>query len=58
MDIEVIKRLKKNPHYKLSEEELEALRKSEEKSLEYGFPKIHNHEFDKHSTTIKKKKRL
>lgn len=58
MDKDTLLRLKNNPHYKLSPKQLKELRELEENTnFEFGSPNMHNGDFEKHDTTIKKTKR-
>jgi DNA-binding PadR family transcriptional regulator len=56
MNIETLKMLSKNPHYKLTPKQKEEL--AERKPMvEFGVPNLHNNTFEKHETETKKKRK-
>lgn len=58
MNIETLKKLKKNPHYKLTKEQEELLRKSEVTPvIEFGAPSMHNQIIESHDVKLKRKGR-
>lgn len=57
MTIGTLKRLKNNPHYKLTEEQLRLLAKDEQESSEFGVLPKHNTAIPKHPVKLEKKAR-
>ena len=58
MNIQTLKKLASNPHYRLTSKQMAMLAQADKKPMiEFGVPSVHNNRFDIHDTNQKKKKR-
>jgi len=53
-----LEKLKRNPHYKLSQKQLdEYTKETRQPMVEFGGPNVHNDSFAKHEVEVKRKNR-
>ncbi len=58
MDLATLKKLQRNPHYKLSDKQKKELRDAERKPIKsFGSPETHNAEIPKHEVKVKRSRK-